>query len=83
MSTTPNKLSEERHEMLPVARHYVRVVYTSMTERSLTMSGSTGEVHWRTLQLVSLAVTRIEFGSLHAIDKCQLVVDMAMRHLIK
>jgi hypothetical protein len=65
MSTRPNKLSVEKHVTKPDAKHYVRVVYTKAITWNLTMSGSTGVVHWRMCELVSLLVTKIGYGSLN------------------
>jgi len=46
----------------------IKVVYINMTEKSLTMSGSTGEVHWRTLQLGWLVATQTVSVNLSALN---------------
>ena len=68
MSTLPSKLNGVRHVIKHELKLNMRVVYTKVTEKSLTMSGSTGEVHWRMCQLVSLVVTQTGYGNLHAIS---------------
>lgn len=61
MKPVPIKLSEEKHETKHVLRRNAMAVYVKVTEWSLTMSGSTGEVHYRVSQLAWLVVTRTEF----------------------
>jgi hypothetical protein len=62
------KRKDERTEIGLVVKRYVRGVFISMTERSLTMSASTVLADSKTYQLVWLVVTRTGLGSRLGID---------------
>lgn len=60
----PFRRNDERIEIEPVAKRYVKVAYIKATTWRLTTLGQTGEAGLKTVELVWLVVTQIGYGSL-------------------
>lgn len=68
MKADLTKLNGACLETLRDVKLSIKVVYINMTEKSLIMSGSTGEVHWRVCQLGWLVATQTVSVNLNVLN---------------